>query len=79
MCILRHELRFSAAFRAAVDRLHTPLADQHTEHRPAMAFATAAVLWNADALAPTNLPLAACLNDWAFYAVKEPGGRSYMF
>ena len=77
--ILRHELRRRATCRGAVDRFHPSLADQHTEHRPAMAFATATVLWNADALASTTLPLAACSNDWALYAVKEPGGRSCMF
>ena len=79
MCILRHELRFSAAFRGAVDRLRSPLADQHTEHRPAMAFATATVLWNAGALSSTILPLAACSNDWALCAVEEHGGRSCVF
>ena len=73
MCILRHELRRSATCRGAVDRLHSPLADQHTEHRPAMAFATATVLWNAGALSSTILPLAACSNDWALCAVEEPG------
>ena len=76
MRILRHELRRSATCGGAVDRFHPSLADQHAEYRPAMAFATATVLWNAGGLASTNLPLAACFSDRGLHSVEEPGGRS---
>ena len=69
MRILRHELRRRAAL-GCIDWVPHPWLIS-TEHRPAMAFAIAAVLWSADALAATILPLAACSNDWALCAIKD--------